>query len=284
MFSVGNRAALTHDAEIVQDSRQARLWLWLAFWTMVMSVAIGLPWDAGWHASRPFETPFSPPHLFIYATSALTVGLYLKLLTSARLRQRFGASLRVPRMPFEVPGSLALIGAGLLVLAGAAILDVVWHASFGLDETRWSTPHAMLAWGWATAALGFVSARLALREHQPVRWWTRAFIGLVLVAFTAAPLLGPFQINQTQRRVEAVAAIPVLAEQPAYQHTARIYRDWNLDPVKPALCAAWRPLGWPAAGRTPDRRSAGGIGVGAARRVDGVGDRSRSGNVGASRD
>jgi len=238
---VGNRATLAQDAEIVQDSRRARLLLWLAFWTMILSVAIGLPWDAGWHASRPFETPFSPPHLFIYATSALTVGLYLMLLTSVRLRQHFGAPIRVALVPFEVPGSLALIGAGLLVLA-AAILDIVWHGRFGLDETRWSTPHAMLAWGWATAALGFVSARLALREHQLVHWWTRAFIGLILIGFTAAPLLGPFQTNPTRERVEAVAAIPILAEQPAYQHTARIYREWSLtrsNPLFAVLGGLW---------------------------------------------
>ena len=116
----------------------------------------------------------------------------------------------------------------MLLLALAAILDLIWHASFGLDETRWSTPHAMLAWGWATAALGCVSARLALREHRPLRWWTRALLGLILIGFTAAPVLGPLQNNQTLEKVEMVAAIPVLAEQPAYQHTARIYDVWGL--------------------------------------------------------
>jgi len=233
------------DDPAVRDARHANYLLWITFWVMFLSVSIGLSWDGGWHLTCPFETAFSPPHLFIYATSALTVSLYVALLVTPRLRRRFGTPFRVPLIPFAVPGALALIGAGLLLLALAAMLDIVWHSNFGLDETRWSTPHALLSWAWVTAAIGFVSARLALREHRPLRWWTRAFIAFILLVFSAGPVMGPLQPNQTQEKLEALAAVPVLAGQPAYQHTSRIYRDWNLtrsNVLFPVLGGLWLGL------------------------------------------
>jgi hypothetical protein len=225
-----------------RDANHASRLLWLSFWVMFLSVSIGLSWDGGWHLTHPFETAFSPPHLFIYVTSALTVALYVVLLVTPRLRHRFGTPFRVPLIPFAVPGALALIGAGLLLLSLAAMLDIVWHSTFGLDETRWSLPHALLSWAWSTAAIGFVSARLALREHRPLRWWTRAFIGFVLIVFSAGPVMGPLQPNPTQEKLEALAAVPVLASQPAYQHTFRIYRDWNVtrsNVLFPVLGGLW---------------------------------------------
>ena len=71
--------------------------------TMLLSIAVGLPWDEGWHITRPFDTPFSPPHLFIYATTELTVALYVTLLVTPRLRRRFGSTFHVPTEPFAVP-------------------------------------------------------------------------------------------------------------------------------------------------------------------------------------
>jgi len=113
---------------------------------MLASIAVGLPWNAVWHTTRPFETVFSPPHLFVCATTALTVGLYLLLLTMPCLRLTLGRGFRVPSVPFAVPAPLFLIGAGL-----------------------------------------------------------------VLLAFSLGPLLGPSQHNQTAEKVAAIAAIPVLA-------------------------------------------------------------------------
>jgi hypothetical protein len=225
-----------------RDASRAHHLLWLAFWTMLASVGVGLPWDVAWHTSRRFETVLSPPHLFVYATTALTVGLYLALLTAPRLRAAFGPGFAVPGVPFAVPGPLFLIGAGLGLLALGAIVDGIWHTAFGLDETRWSTPHALLGWGWGLAAFGFVSARLTLGSRRPLRWWTRAFLGLMLLAFSLGPLLGPFQHNHTLEKVQAVGAIPVLVDQAAYQHTMRIYQDWALvrsHPLFVSLGAAW---------------------------------------------
>lgn len=227
---------------IPRDLRRAGWLLWLAFWTMLLSVSIGLAWDRAWHVRRTFETPFSPPHLFIYLTTALTCGMVLLLLTLPSLRRQFGPGFRLPTIGYAVPGPLFLVGSGLAILALAAMLDVIWHGSFGLDETPWSTPHAMLGWGWGLAALGFVSARLALHPHWPVRWWLQAFIAVLLIGFTAQPLLGPFTNNHTPEKVAAIARLPVLAQQPAYQHTARIFQDWHLTRSHPGflvLGALW---------------------------------------------
>ncbi len=227
---------------VTRDARRAGHLLWLAFWTMLASVGIGLPWDAAWHVSRRFDTAFSPPHLFVYVTTALTAAFFLALLTTPALRRSFGRGFHVPLVRYPVPGPLFLVGVGLGLLAFGALLDIAWHTAFGLDETRWSAPHAMLGWGWGVASFGFVGARLALRPHRPLHWWTRVFLGLVLIGFSIGPVLGPFQHNQTAEKVAAIAAIPVLAEQSAFQHTTRIYLDWQIvrsHPVFVVLGAVW---------------------------------------------
>ena len=45
-------------AGVVPDAARARLILWLAFVTMLLSVSIGLSWDAAWHTTRRFESAF----------------------------------------------------------------------------------------------------------------------------------------------------------------------------------------------------------------------------------
>jgi hypothetical protein len=211
-----------------RDAAEARRMLWLAFWTMLVSIGIGVPWDTSWHTARPLDDLLSPPHVLVTTTCAVTVAAYVYLLLAGRLRAAFGSAIRLPVLAAEVPGSLALIGGGLLLLTLGALLDAVWHALFGLDETRWAGPHALLGWGWVVAAFGFVSARLALHPHQPLHWWTRIFLGLVLLSFSIGPILGPFQHNQTVEKVETVGAIPVLTDQAAYQHTVEIYLDWHI--------------------------------------------------------
>ena len=57
------------------------------------------------------------------------------------------------------------------------VLDNYWHTNFGLDETAWSMPHAMLGWSWFVAMLGFIACRLALRPYRPLRWVTAVALG-----------------------------------------------------------------------------------------------------------
>jgi hypothetical protein len=210
----------------------ARRRLWLAFWLLVVTIGVGRAWDAAWHVTREFDSFFSPPHLFTYAFTGLAGGIVLSLWLDRRLRALFGA----PPWPLV----LTLGGFATLLLAGA--LDAVWHTRFGLDETLWSTPHAMIGWGLLVAYLGFASARLALgRPPWPVALLL-AFFGL---GFSVSPLLGPLFANNTPETIRAVAEIPVLQRQEAAQHTYRIYLAWNLDRTNPLLL----PLGalWAAA-------------------------------------
>jgi hypothetical protein len=108
------------------------------------------------------------------------------------------------------------------------VFDNFWHTHFGLDETAWSFPHAMLGWTFFITLLGFIACRLALRPYQPVPWYAAVLLGFLAVGFSATPFMGPLFRNQTPATVAAISRIPVLLNQAAAQHTYRIYLAWNL--------------------------------------------------------
>jgi hypothetical protein len=222
-------------------ARRAGRRLWIAFWILFVAIGVGRAWDAYWHVTRPFDTFFSPPHLFTYLTTGLAGGLVASLLFDRELRDRFGAGPRAPLLG-DVPWPLLLALGGFATLLLAGGLDAVWHTRFGLDETPWSTPHAMIGWGLLVIFLGFLSARLALGRPA---WPVALLLGFFALGFTPTPFLGPLYGNNTPETVRAVAEIPVLAQQPAAQHTYRIFLAWNLDRTNPLLL----PLGalWAAA-------------------------------------
>ncbi len=240
------------------DPARARRWLLGVFWAITFALGIGFNWDRAWHATHAFDGFWSPPHLVIYG--ALTVGAqaFTRIILTPRLRRAFGSGFRVPVVPFTIPGALALLGGGFaLVGLGGAVLDNLWHTAFGLDETAWSLPHAMIGWGIATLALGFVASRLALRASCPLRLRTILLLGWLLLAFSAGPILGPFRGNATPGRVGATALLPGLATQPDAQHTYRIYLVHNLTRTNPLfvpLAALWAGCGL-AAVRGLDRRA-----------------------------
>jgi hypothetical protein len=205
---------------------RARRRLWLAFWLLIVAIAVGRAWDAYWHVTRAFDSFFSPPHLFTYLVTGLSGGLVASMLVDRDLRSAFGS----PPWPLL----LTLGGFATLLLAGG--LDAIWHTRFGLDETVWSTPHAMIGWGLLVTFLGFVSARLALGA---LRWPPALLLACFVLGVSATPLLGPLYGNNTPETVLAVSEIPVLAQQAAAQHTYRIYLAWNLDRTNPLLL----PLG-----------------------------------------
>lgn len=230
------------DAATMVDRAGRRLWFALLF--MMATVGIGLGWDRGWHARNKFETFYSPPHLFIYLSTIVTILLVAALTFSARLRPWFGTAFRMRLFTFPVPGALVITVGGLAMLGFAGlVLDNYWHTNFGLDETGWSTPHAMLGWAWFVAALGFVSCRLALRPYRPLRWFTAIALGWLVLAFSATPFLGPLHTNTTPAVVEArsraVATLPGLIGNTGVAHVQRIFRGANLTRTNPAFL----PLG-----------------------------------------
>ena len=107
---------------------------------------------------------WSPPHFFVFVMTTMTATLVAFIAFSPRLRIWYGPGIRFPFLPFEIAGSLVVLGGGLVALTITILFDNFWHSTYGLDETQWSVPHCMLGWSWLTIILGFVAARLAFRN------------------------------------------------------------------------------------------------------------------------
>lgn len=196
---------------------RARALFWFTLAVFLLATIVGLGWDRRWHTTHAFETFYSPPHLFIYATSLLATGLVGLMVVVPNLRRWFGYS------------PLILLTGGFVMQGFAGLVfDNIWHSNFGLDETGWSFPHAMLAWTFFITLLGFVACRLALRTYRPMPWYTMLLLGYLVLGFSAAPFLGPLFGNHTPATVAVISRIPVLLNQAAAQHTYRIYLTWNL--------------------------------------------------------
>jgi hypothetical protein len=206
---------------------KAEIWLWVAFAFAVAGFGIGTGWDRRWHTTHPFEDFFSPPHLFIYTNTLLAAAVIVYVTFNTRLRRAFGAGYRLPWPSFEVPGALMLLGGGFVVVGLGGLFDGIWHTAFGLDETSWSLPHSMLGHGILLVALGFVAGRLAL--NRPWRWYAVGLLAWLVLAVAPDLIGGPILRNPPPNGLRAVAALPVLAADAAFQHTTRIYLAWHLD-------------------------------------------------------
>ena len=165
-----------------------------SFWAalrLYLGVGCGLGWDQAWHATHPFRSFFSPPHLFTYSMVFLTALAVARLAVVPRLRVWFGPGFRVAGVPWVFPAAVALTSAGLVLVTAAGFCDLIWHSRLGLDETGWSFPHEMLGWGLTVTLLGFVAGRLALGHHKPVAWYTLLVLGCFLVPPSANALPAP---------------------------------------------------------------------------------------------
>jgi hypothetical protein len=233
------------DAPTAVDRAGRRLWFALIF--MLITVSIGLSWDGAWHARNKFETFYSPPHVFIYTSTIITILLVAGLTFSSNLRPWFGTAIRMRLFTFPVPGALVITAGGLAMLGFAGlVLDNYWHTNFGLDETAWSTPHAMLGWSWFVATLGFIACRLALRPYRPLRWGTAVALGWLVLSFSMTPFLGPLHKAMTPEMLtaqnQAIATLPGLIGNTGFAHVRCISVVANLTETNPAfllLSALW---------------------------------------------
>ncbi len=229
-MSTDATTATTHRAGFTA----ARLIYYLTLILFLTTVTVGLGWDRLWHTTHRFETFFSPPHLFIYTLSVISTLLTAAIIAIPSLQRWFGAAIRLPLLPLEIPGALLfLFGAFCLQGFAGLVLDNFWHTRFGLDETGWSFPHAMLGWAFFLTILGFAACRLAYRDLRPIRWYHATAFGFLIIAASAAPFLGPLYRHHTPETVRAIASLPALLEQPQAQHTYRIYLQWNLTRTNP---------------------------------------------------
>src|SRR5438445_2031460 len=207
--------------------------LWLAVVFDILAFGIGFGWDRNWHATHPFEDFFSPPHLFIYSMHLCATIPLAYIAFTPDLRRWFGDTFALPPLPFAVPGPIALAGGGFVVTGLAGFFDGIWHTAFGLDETGWSFPHSMLGWGLFVAFLGITSCRVALREWRPIGWPSALVFGYLIAATSAERFAGPLATNLSPEVIQYVSRIPVLASEPAFQHTTRIYLVAGIDRSSP---------------------------------------------------
>lgn len=200
-----------------------------------------MAWDAAWHATRPFDDVWSPPHLLGDATGAATFASALWAQHRPDVRAAFdrGAPDAVPRprtgLPGRVPGPIALLLLGLLLLGyGGGVLDNLWHTLAGLDETRWSLPHATIGMGLTTVALGIVSLRVRLvpeADPGPVsRTVLATAILLTVVGLGAGPLM-----DHSDALTEAVASLPTLAADAGFRARTERMLALGLDRSHPAF-------------------------------------------------
>jgi hypothetical protein len=202
--------------------------IWLAVLFDFLAFGVGFGWDRQWHLTHPFEDFFSPPHIFIYTMHFLATLTLAYVAFTPSLRAVFGPAFRLFPLPFPVPGPIAMAGGGFVVTALAGVFDGIWHTRFGLDETLWSFPHAMLGAGIFVAFVGISACRWAIRDAKPIGLGSAFVFGFLLLATAGERWTGPIGNNLSAAFIEFVANIPVLAAEPAFQHTSRIYLAYDI--------------------------------------------------------
>jgi hypothetical protein len=235
--------SLRHTEDLYDKEPRDMVWayrlLWFTFILFFASTALGKLWDRTWHLTHFFDYFWSPPHLFIFVMTTITSLIVAGIAFTPRLRIWFGPTLRMPLIPFPVPGSLVILGAGLTALTCTIQLDNLWHSTFGLDETQWSLPHDSLTWCWLTIIVGFVAARLAFRPYRPTNWLTQLAMAVMVLEFLCPPILGPFYLNYTPGLLRAMKNMPIVLTEPTAQHMYRIYLQFGITRV---TCAVFIPM------------------------------------------
>jgi hypothetical protein len=224
------------NVQALKRLHQAKRLFWVAFVLFVAAELAARVWDSYWHTTYTFDGFFSPPHLFIYGATLVNMALFEGIILRPELRRYFGERIRIPGLRFEVPGALVLVNGAYLILAFAGLgLDNLWHTRFGLDETMWSLPHALLGWSWLIVLSGFVACYLAVKQHQPFFQHTTLVLAFFVLGISASSLLGPFYENATPQTLHAIASLPVLQSQHEAERVFQIYLTWNLNRTNPLL-------------------------------------------------
>ncbi len=231
--------------EAPPNPERAHRLLRVALGAYLTGVAIASPWDIYWHTQRSFESFLTPPHLLLYSSMAFGGATVAGIAFNPSLRAAFGEPL--PRSPrwLAYPPPLILLGAGFVVMVIAGGLDDFWHSTWGQNETRWSYPHGLLAFGVWLIALGLASCRMALAKERPFTRATPVVYGVLVLAFSLSAMIGPMAFNISPDVNARVAAMPGFWG-PDTQGLMDLIARWTLDRSNllfPALAAAWAVLG-----------------------------------------
>ena len=146
--------------------------------SLFAAVAAGT-WDAWWHGALGRESFWSPPHIFLYASIIITIGIgwYGWYLFRERLWKRFALILAL--IPLSAP------------------LDDLWHRFFGVENVSspvivWSPPHLLVIFG-VIGTLAMILPILRSDEDRDARrlFGSIAFGAILALLFFAVSPLEP---------------------------------------------------------------------------------------------
>lgn len=136
-----------------------------------------------------------------------------------------------------------LLCGGYVILGFAGLaLDNLWHTQFGLNETAWSFPHAMIGWGLLVLSLAFYACWHALQPQKPWRWWTYLLFVYPIVTLSIG-FVGP--MSESRLITEASMAQPIFAMQESVVHRLRIMLTADLSRTNPhviPLATVWAAM------------------------------------------
>lgn len=152
--------------------------------TLFVAMLGGL-WDAWWHAVLGRDSFWQPPHLLIYSTVALSIGLgiYGWYVTRQALWRR-----------------LAII---MVVMLSSAPIDNLWHEIFGIESVNspmivWSPPHLLLIFSTLLSVIGLLPLVRLYNDTRTQRFFDTLLFPVILALslFVFAPIqpTGPWPI------------------------------------------------------------------------------------------
>ena len=124
----------------------------------------GTFYDTAWHRTLALDTFWSLPHLFMYGGGFVVwvaVTTAIVLASRGQLADVGGPVWRVGRL--RLPFGFALAMAGVVIVIGAAPVDIWYHGTFGKDVLIWSPPHMQAVVGGMVAGAGLFFAAAAQR-------------------------------------------------------------------------------------------------------------------------
>lgn len=138
--------------------RQAVGWALIALGFMGI---YGVYWDIKWHIDVGRDRWLTPPHLMLYASTALRGLLCLAIVLWTTWRVKKGApelngQTTVKVLGFYGPLGIVVAGFGDLASAAAAPLDDYWHQLYGIDVSLWEPFHMMGLFGAVITTFGLL--------------------------------------------------------------------------------------------------------------------------------
>ena len=164
----------------------------------------GTFYDTAWHRTLARDTFWSLPHLFIYGGGFIVWAAVTMALVLASRGRLVGVAGPVWRWgPLRLPFGFMLAAVGVVIVIGAAPVDIWWHGTFGKDVLIWSPPHMQAVVGGIVAASGLLFAAAAQRAlagpAHPMLWKLALVLPAVHVIHLAHYALAHYTMTPASR-------------------------------------------------------------------------------------